>query len=143
VADNRLLRATAATVNGLYPVAAFSGHARRQIQGKRGQHGQAIGSIPSKAIPQVRRAPARAGFVKERASKTETFHEFCNRLRKEESTLKTMLDDLTAVAAPMSMDPELLLQRLGRSARVHHRRHGNRRMRGEVAYVGAVLGSSG
>jgi sulfite reductase (ferredoxin) len=63
-------------------------------------YGQAIGSIPSKRIPDVvNRLTAR--FVKERAS-GESFQSFCGRVGKKE--LKTMLDDLTKVP-PHAVDP--------------------------------------
>ncbi len=58
-----------------------------------GSYGLAIGSIPSKAIPEVvNRLTDR--FVKERQS-TETFQDFCTRLGKK--TLRTMIEDLAKV----------------------------------------------
>jgi sulfite reductase (ferredoxin) len=57
-------------------------------------YGQAVGSIPSKAIPQVVERLTKR-YVTERASKTETFHEFTKRLGKKE--LKAMLEDLAVV----------------------------------------------
>jgi sulfite reductase (ferredoxin) len=63
-------------------------------------YGQAIGAIPSKAIPEVvKRLLER--YVKERTSRTEGFHEFTARLGKKE--LKAMFEDLTAVP-PYVMD---------------------------------------
>lgn len=57
-------------------------------------YGQAVGSIPSKAIPTVVERLTKR-YVAERGSKTETFHEFTKRLGKKE--LKAMLEDLTVV----------------------------------------------
>jgi sulfite reductase (ferredoxin) len=65
-------------------------------------YGQAIGSIPSKAIPTVvERLTAR--YLKERAAGTETFHAFTKRLGKKE--LKAMFDDLAAVP-PHDVNPD-------------------------------------
>ena len=65
-------------------------------------YGQAVGSIPSKAIPQVvERLTQR--YLAERTSKTETFHDFTRRLGKKE--LKTMLEDL-AVVPPHDANPD-------------------------------------
>lgn len=65
-------------------------------------YGQAVGSIPSKAIPTVVERLTKR-YVTERTSKGETFHEFTKRLGKKE--LKAMLDDLTHVP-PHAEKPE-------------------------------------
>jgi sulfite reductase (ferredoxin) len=65
-----------------------------------GSYGLAIGSIPSKAIPNVvNRLTER--YVKERQS-ADTFQDFCARLGKKE--LKGMIDDLSKVP-PHANDP--------------------------------------
>ncbi|HZZ41558.1 MAG TPA: nitrite/sulfite reductase [Tepidisphaeraceae bacterium] len=61
-----------------------------------GSYGQAIGSIPSKAIPTVVERLTKR-FVMERAGATESFQAFTKRLGKKE--LKGMLEDLTHVPA--------------------------------------------
>jgi len=87
-------------ING-YTVPHFQVMLGGKFKENAASYGQAIGSIPSKAIPQaVERLLGR--YVKDRATKTESFHEFCARLGKKE--LKTMLEDLTNVP-PYVMDP--------------------------------------
>ena len=88
-----------------------------------GSYGLAIGSIPSKAIPQVvTRVTDR--FTKERQP-GETFQTFCSRAGQE----RTQGDDRRPRQSPASLGRPGLLQRLGRPAGIHHRRHGGRRMR--------------
>jgi sulfite reductase (ferredoxin) len=59
-------------------------------------YGQAVGSIPSKAIPQVVERLTKR-YVAERSTNSESFHDFTKRLGKKE--LKAMLEDLAAVPA--------------------------------------------
>lgn len=59
-----------------------------------GSYGQAIGSIPSKAIPTVvERLTSR--YLSDRLNAGESFHEFCRRMGKK--ALKEMIQDLAAV----------------------------------------------
>ena len=80
-----------------------------------GPYGLPVVAIPSKSIPQVvTRLTDR--YVAQRNT-GESFKDFIKRVGKAE--LKKMLEDLTKPPAR-----PLLLQRLGRSARVHAGRYG-------------------
>ena len=97
-----------------------------------GSYGLPIGAIPSKNIPAVvDRLTER--YVRDRQG-TETFQQFCGRIGKK--ALKEILDEFVKVPAH-DVEPGLL-RRLGRSARVQHRRHGHRRMRRRSGVAGRV-----
>ena len=89
-----------------------------------GSYGLAIGAVPSKRVPEiVKRLTSR--FAAERQG-DETFAAFVNRIGKK--TIRAMVEELQVVPSH-DQDPSFYSD-WGRSARVHHRRHGRRRVRG-------------
>ena len=95
-----------------------------QWQENAGSYGLAIGAVPAKRIPEVvQRLTGR--YVSER-QKGETFRAFIQRIGKVGGQAHARRVHQRAAARRR---PQLLL-RLGRPARVHHRRHGRGRVRG-------------
>ncbi len=82
--------------------------------------GLAIGAIPSKRVPEAVERLSRDFAENKREG--ETYRAYVQRIGKK--AVREQVEDLTQVP-PYEVDP-VLLRRLGRSARVHHRRHGHR-----------------
>ena len=88
-----------------------------------GSYGLPVVAVPSKNIPQVvTRLTER--YVADRKS-GESFKDFIKRIGKVE--IKSLLEDLTRL--PADNDDRVVLQRLGRSARIQLGRHGRRGVR--------------